>query len=822
MIKTTLISGCLLLALAGNTQVTGKVITQDSATKDLSPLAAANVSLLKSQDSSMMISMFTDTAGNYRITPLMAGDYLLKISNIGFSSWTSQKFYWNGKQTVNFGSQLLQPAAEQLEAVQIRATKPITRQNPYGTIVNIAGSVFAKGNNLLSILERSPGVLIDPRTNTISLNGKGGVLVMINNRPLRMPANQLITLLTSMSANDVEQVELLTSPGAGFDAEGSGGIINIISKKSIKKGTNGSMYVTAGQGWGPKGMASVNLSHIGSKVDLSGAYSYSVDRTRTDLFIISEQVMPTFGGSMKVVVWDTSKATQQNHNANYSVIIHPDTLTNIGIILSGNLSKRMLTVTDQSNYLLMPDSLLYFKGLIKSPNDWKDYSVSTFFDRFFPKQQKLSFGADFLHFKNENPSTIQTSLKDKNEKPVGNNDTMFSPFQYGFAQTKISVAVLKSDYQKELTTTIKMEAGLKGNLTQSSSLSGLESLVDGSLVSRAETINQIMMNEHIAAAYTSFNFRPGKAANFIVGGRYEYASTEMKEPVTGKQLLSRNMSKFFPAIFVVLRPGSKSEWQISYTERITRPTYNDLASFVRYSDATAVYTGNPGLRATISRNLKLGYIYRNHSFTMMLSRDDHPIANYQLTESKGSRLLYVSPQNLRYKNYLNLQINSPWRLTEWWNSNINLVAGWRQFALNYSLLPVRKTYFAWSLNFNQTFQLTKNYSAEISGWYNSQTFNGTVKVSAMGSINAGIKKELNKNYGRLQLSVSDIFRTMRIHSWYGTITKEAFGIKNHVAFDTETRIFPVFRLTYSKSFGNGSKNYTSKPGPDEINRVRKE
>jgi len=135
-----------------------------------------------------------------------------------------------------------------------------------------------------------------------------------------------------------------------------------------------------------------------------------------------------------------------------------------------------------------------------------------------------------------------------------------------------------------------------------------------------------------------------------------------------------------------------------------------------------------------------------------------------------------------------------------------------------------KTYFGYSLTFSETFTLPKNFSAELSGWYESRSYNGTIKVAGMGALNAGIKKELNRNKGSFQLSVSDFLRTIRINTYYGTLTEEAFSIKNHVYINTESAKFPIFKLTYSRSFGSVNPKSTGKQGngsSDEQDRIRK-
>ncbi len=281
----------------------------------------------------------------------------------------------------------------------------------------------------------------------------------------------------------------------------------------------------------------------------------------------------------------------------------------------------------------------------------------------------------------------------------------------------------------------------------------------------------------------------------------------------------------FPNISFTEKITDKSDWLLSFSRRISRPSYNDLASYIAYSGPVTAYTGNPSLRPTITNNLKLGYNYLGCHFSMLLSRDDYPISRYQLTANPAGNLLYVTPQNLVYQDNLTFQANAPWKVKAWWMMNYGLVAGWRRFREDYTLQPVEKKYFAWSLTFSESFILPRHFSVEISGWYNGGSYNGVTKLDGFGALNAGIKKELKKERGTLQLSVSDLLRTVSISGYHGMVTKEPFSEKNHFIYYTESSKSPIIKLTYTRSFGSGairgqSKNVSA--SAEEQERIRKD
>jgi iron complex outermembrane receptor protein len=801
-------------------QISGKLVAADGK-----PLMFANVSLLKAADTEIVKNTQTNADGIYRIENAPAGSYKLRLSSIGYQTWDSPVFEI-GVRSANkhLGTTVMQETTRQLGEVVIRASKPLYQQRPDGMVVNVESSLLTKGSTALQVLERSPGVVIDHRNNSINLNGKGGVMVMMDGKLMRMPMDQVVNMLSGMSAANIEKIELLSTPPAGYDAEGSAGIINIVTKKNKKQGSNGSFSATGGYGWGEKGMASLNLARNTKNVNLYGFYTFSHDRTYTDLFITSSQNMPFLGGDVAVIFDSHTKRVQNDHNANIGADIKLDAKTILSSNLTYNGSSADYTTTNHAGYNILPDSLLTYNGLNTSQNRWNNVVGSVSIDRQINTGDKISFDADYIYYHNDNPSQVQTTFVNKHGDAAVTNDSLNSPQQRGFATTAIKVGVAKVDYTKQLNPKLKLETGIKDTYTTSSSSSGLESLQGNTWVKRTESANEIYMKEGIGAAYASFNAQISPSINLTVGARYEYSYTDMDDSNTGKSLVKRKLGVLFPSILFSKKLNENAELQLSYTKRISRPTYNDLASYVGYSDPTAVYTGNPFLKPTITNNIKLGYNYRDYSFSLLYSRDDNPIARYQLSTGPSKDLLYISPQNLNYLNNFTFQANLPFKINNWWDMNYSFTGGLSQFkGSGYTAFPFQKSYFIYSFNFNESFKVPKKYSLELSGWYNSQSYNGTTKIDGFGSLNAGIKKELNNNGGSFQLSVADILSSVRIQVRYGTLTQEPFNIKSYVDVRTESSKFPIIKLTYSKSFGSTRASGQAKQATgDERDRLRKD
>lgn len=816
---------CLLVfftspAVWGQVKVAGKIAASDGK-----PIPAVNVLLLNPSDTSLIKGCITNESGEYEMDKIIPGRYFLKYTAVGFRAYNSPVFeLTNPAGSKNFGTQVMDAEATSLQEVIVRADVPLYQQQIEGMVINVEKSVFTKGSSALQVLERSPGVYVDHHHGIIALNGKNGVLVMINGKVIRMPLVQVVTMLNSMSADNIEKIELLTTPPAKYDAEGDAGMINIVLKKNRKYGTNGSFSLSAGYGWREKASGSINLDHNTGKVSLYGSYSFSHDRGHQDWFATGVEDLPLLGGHSEFIFWSDIHPVQNNHNAiaGFSARLNPT--TTIGSNINFNHSGGAIKTYNNGDYILQYDSLLHFKADIHEKIGWKNVLASVFIEKKLKQGAQINFDIDYLYYNNNSPASVLSSTRNESGDEIGVDDSLFSPRQRGLSDVSINVGVFKMDYIRQLSKKVKLEAGIKGTHMQSSGYSGIESFIHGKWTSLYGKSGDIEMKESIGAAYASVNAQINTSTSLVIGARYEHSYTRMDGVEKGENIISRKLGSLFPSLFFTKKLSDNADLQMSYTKRISRPSYTDLASFITYLDPIAVFTGNPLLKPTITNNLKVGYNYKGYSFSVLLGRDDHPIARYQTIASASKNLMNISPQNLAYQNNLVFDIKLPWKVGDWWDMNYGFVGGWKQFKLEHTKYKTEKTYFGYSAYSNQTFKLPKNYTVEISAWYNSLNYNGSIRSKGFPVLNAGAKKELKNNRGSFQLSVSDIFRSTTFNNYLGHLTEEAFLLKSYLNFNPETRKSPIIKLTYSRSFGNStikSQRKQDSGSNDERERIKK-
>lgn len=763
----------------------------------------ATVSLLKASDSTLIRSALSSEMGDYKLDNVNPGQYILRLSSVGHRTLYTPVFELTTVQpSRDVGTQVLGENGKHLGEVVIRPDRPLLQQRADGTIVNVERSVMTRGSSALEVLERSPGVVIDHQNNGIVLNGKSGVMVMLNGKLLRMALDQVVIMLGGMSANDITRIELLTSPSAAYDAEGSAGLINIITRKNSRPGTNGSISFTAGNGYGEKGTGSLSLNHHSGETNIYGSYSFSHDRTYSDFHATGSEQEPLLGGLATSDFLSTAKPVLNNHQAIFGVDTKPNKSLAIGGSLNYDNSSTAIQTVNHGMYLIQPDSVYRLNAVINGVNRWRNVTSGLYAEQQLRPGEKILLNLDYIDYKNGYPIGVQSSFLNRKGRQVSNNDTLFSPLLKGLSTTLIRVWAPKADYTRQFNSRIILDAGLKGTWTRTVSTSAIQSLVNGAYVSRPSAINNIVMKEGIGAAYTSLRAKLDTSTELLAGLRYEYSDTRMDNPIKGENIADRRLGMLFPSLLLSKKLSNGAEWLLSYSRRISRPSYADLASYVTYNGPSSVNTGNPLLRPTITDNLKLNYNYKSYSFSALLSRDDNPIARNQIVYTTDKMQMAVSPQNLVYQDNLTFQANLPFSVGHWWSMSYDLIGGWHRFKLNYTPQPAEKTYFAYNLHTSQIFTLPAKFSIELSGYYNSAFYNGSRKVDGYGVLNAGIKKDLKNDRGSFQLAVSDPLRTNVISSYFGALTQEAFDLKTHVDFHTESGKYLFIKLSYSRSFGS--------------------
>jgi outer membrane receptor protein involved in Fe transport len=250
---------------------------------------------------------------------------------------------------------------------------------------------------------------------------------------------------------------------------------------------------------------------------------------------------------------------------------------------------------------------------------------------------------DGIYYRVRTLSGSQSTFDDSQGQPAGTTDSLYSPIQRSFGDTKINVLISKADYTKQFSAKTSLDAGAKVTYSRTIANSGIENLVNGAWVPDVVgQANNFVTYEAISAAYVSLHLQPDAASSLTLSARYEYSHNYTNPAADSNYRVDRKLGRLFPSLFFTHKVGEQASWNFSYTERITRPSYDDLASYISYNSPISVFTGNPLLKPTVTRNLKFGFSDHDYLFSLLFSRDQNPILAVQGTPGPVSGVVYLS------------------------------------------------------------------------------------------------------------------------------------------------------------------------------------
>ncbi len=764
-------------------KVHGKVVDKNNR-----GIANANVLLLRSTDSSLVKGVVLPSSGEYQFENIAAGRYLVMSTFTGFKQAYTPSFTINGaKQQVRLEKLILAETAVQLGAVTVTSRKPVFEQKIDRLVINVENSITAAGNTALDVLERSPGVTVDRQNNAMSMNGKDGVVLMMNGKISYMPMAAAIQLLAGMNASNIEKIELITTPPANFDAEGNAGYINIVLKTSENYGTNGSYSATFGYGQGVVDGATVVMNHRSGKVNVFGDLSFS--QVRTTPYIYSNRVTTNGDVVTKIFANTDRNATVTNFNGRVGLDYQLGSRTILGGLLTGYYNKYAMDALN-TNTITTDDHLdTTIRILNYETNRWQNYGANINLQHNFGKDEKLTVNIDYIRYSNNQPVEYFNSYYD------GEDNFLFEEDTRSGKKTPISLWVGAIDYATPLGKSVTLETGLKGTKSAFTNDISFERLQQNTWVKDLAASPLYRLDEKYGAAYASFNITVDKKTTIKAGLRYEYTMSNLGT-VEVKDIVDRKYGNLFPTFYISRKINEDNTVNVSYSRRITRPPFNALAPFTYYGSPNTLITGNPSLQPAISNMVKVDYTFKKFLFSLSFTQEDDAITNFQPHVDSITNYLVLYPENLVNAKVLAFVVSAPVDVNKWWSMQWNITALGRQTNAIYLGESVRLQHGNLNINTVQKFKLPKGFSVEASGFYQSRNLNGISVTRPFGSLDLGIKKTLPRNKGSFVLNGNNLLKTL-------VFRPEANLPEQNLRTQTYLRFFGrTVKLTYTRTFGN--------------------
>ncbi|HMQ63829.1 MAG TPA: outer membrane beta-barrel family protein, partial [Flavilitoribacter sp.] len=714
--------------------------------------------------------------------------YRLEASMIGYKGYRSGVFELKAEPgRKRMGRITLFQNATELTGVEVVAKKPFFEQKIDRLVVNVAGSITAAGATALEVLERSPGVVVDRQNNSISLAGKDGVVVMINGKISRMPMSAVVQMLQGLPSGNIEKIELITTPPANFEAEGNAGYINIVLKQSTDQGLNGSYAFSGGFGKGDVSSAALNFNLRSHDINLYGGYSFS-RQAQQQIFNV-DRLVDLDGQSIRTQTETVRDPVQRNHDLRLGLDWNLSQKTVVGVLFSGYDNRWSMNAMNHSTLSVngTPDTLIAIRN--DEINHWKHFGGNLNLQHTIGEGESISLDFDYLQYEDKNPTNYQIDYQDAAEH------FLFSEQTFSGKVTPIRIGVGKLDYTKQFSDNIAMQAGLKGTVTRLDNDVSVADVQNGIRSYNPDLTARYHLDESIAAAYASFDVKLDKKSGLKLGLRYEYTNSNLGSAEQA-DIVDRQYGNFFPSVFLSRNFNDNNSANISYSRRITRPTFKDMAPFVIFLDPYTFFSGNAALQPSISNNLKVDYRYKTALFSVQYAVEDSAIANFQTRVIEGTNQQLLAARNMKNRKTANFTVAFPLHIAKWWNMQNNLIGTWQEVNTFFDNDPIRVRTQNLQVVWINSFSLPRNFSAELVGFYRSKGLSGSQVSLPMGSVNIGIQKKLGGNAGTLRFGVDDLFNSLK----FGFETN--FPEYNLVSKGTADFSQRTFKLTYSRDFGN--------------------
>lgn len=763
-----------LFAQLPQTLISGSV-TDDKK----NPVEAATISLMKAADSSLFKISITDKAGTFSFQNIPFGNFYITASRINYAPHRSMVFELNQALLAKDIDAIVLPAnTKTLSTVTVTAKKPLIEQKIDRMVLNVDASVTNVGSTALEVLEKSPGVSVDKDGN-ISLKGKPKVMVMIDGKPSYLEGTELANLLSNMNSNQLSQIEIMTNPSAKYDAAGNAGVINIITKKSITQGLNGSVTLNYGQGLYPKVNNSIMLNYRTGKINTFLNYGYILNKGFMNVDV--QRNFMDSNGKKLYELDQSTRITNQSKNNNlklgFDYFISPE--TTVGFVATGFAAPQ-----NQNGF-----TTSYVKGgnsdltsIEKTTrivdNVWKNGTLNINFHTMFDSSKKdLTGNLDYLHYNFSGNQEVNGLTYDPN------NQLQSTTYLKNILPLDIDVYSGRLDYAQSLTNGFKIETGVKSSLvkTNNTSLFYNESKLQDSLS------NNFNYSENINAAYVNLNKKFG---DWIVQGGLRAENTNYQGHQSSyahqqDSSFSRSYTSLFPTAFISYQMNENNQVALSAGRRIDRPGYQQLNPFISYVDKYMRMAGNPYLQPQLSNNIELSHSYKNMFVTTLNYSVIHNMMNETLVHNDSVIIRSVGNIGTRYNFGISESATIPF--TKWYTGIFYANLYENKYQGEVIGYPLNGKQLTFELNINNHFNFKGGWSAELSGVYATRNREeGQAIALPIGQVSAGISKQLLNNKASLKFNIRDIFYTQTIRE-----IQDFQDVQSTIARARDTRVFNI-------------------------------
>jgi outer membrane receptor protein involved in Fe transport len=780
---------------------------------DQSPLDFVNVTVFRQGSNKPLTFVSTDTNGAFIIPTLENGKYNVRLTYVGFTTVNQVVEVTN--QQVNLGVIKMDADSKNLKEVEVVGQGSQMHFDIDKKVFSVDQNISAAGGSASDVLKNIPSVTVDNQGN-VSLRKDGNVEVWINGKASGLTVDNRAQVLQQMPAESIESIEVMTNPSAKFNPEGSAGIINIVMKQKHKAGYFGS--VSAGIMYPDGGKVGQNLgaslNYSSSKVDAYANLGYRA---------------MSFQGGSKTDRTNFAPADSLLQNKNTSVLNQ----NNVNSMSFGGLFVRAGVDyhLDVKNTLSLSGFGMAGSGTQNSAITNTTTNVVTNGKSVFTQQNtgngtrpSLNMNLDYRHDFDKKGSNLMANVSYSNHNRTGNSDyvqtdTIVRSNINQNTDDKNEEVEMKIDYTNKLTENSKLEAGVQSTLdTRLSTSTGMDNTTRVNLPAYFDSFNY---NEQINSAYLTYGSRY-KNLTFQLGLRAEYYTKQFSDTTMASDGITKSVQPItatpifhvFPSFYLSYTLPNKDELQFNYSNRVNRPRGRQINPYKNYSDPINISYGNPYLLPQYASSLELNYVKSWDANTLSAS------LYYHGTDNVIEGVRYVN-NNIMESTFLNIAKSQ--------NTGLEVISKNRLFKI-LSLTSTLNVYyskldsatysnpyisnvvtsipgqssFSWSGNILANFMLSKTFSGQITGEYESAQLIAQGKENAKYSLDLGVRQTFMNRQLSVSLNVRDLLNSDRDNT-----TTSGSGFKQNSSSYFHGRMVGV---TLSYNFGN------MKPKPGEMKK----
>lgn len=808
------LSFTFVVAQGPNALIRGVLVQSESG----QPIEGASVAVLRQEDNSLADGALSEDNGSFRVEHLGAGIYKIRITGLGYSEQTIDAVQIpDTDTTIDLGTIKIRKSETSLKVVEVVGEKSMLEMGIDKKTFNVEKNITSSGGTAADVLQNIPSVSVDA-AGGVSLRGKSSVTILIDGKPATLLAGDVASALQALPAASIESVEVVTNPSAKYDAQGSNGIINIITKTNKNSGLNGSATLGIGTRGKYNGGLNMNLRRNKWNFALNSNFRISdnYQRTTTDR-------KNTGNDSGSYTYGDYQRLFNGWFNS-LTIAYTIDTQNTVSLTQNYNLM-RFGSEGSQEFDLFSAPGILYsiqeraekFNGYPKSSSsnlNWKH--------KFRKPKQELVTDLTYSFSNTDVRQTLRSNMLDggrnyiygpiAQDVPSENSNNNFN------AQTDFTTPFLTKEG--------KLEAGLKTqNFWFKSENSPTRTLPGEAPVTDSLLRNSYDYDQHTHAAYASYTDKI-KKWSYQGGLRLEYATYSGTAGSVGNLSYSNTFLNLFPSAYLAYQLKDNQQLYLNYSKRTDRPFFLRLLPYLNVANALDTNSGNPDLKPEFIDNFEFSYsLQLPKGNTLMASvyyqHTKNLIQNFTRTYADGTS--FSQPVNLSSASTYGLELTAKTQITKAWDATIS--GNFFQNRIDGANIDpsVSNEGFSWFSKLNTNYKITKQLSFQLMGNYESAKPEAQGRRQEVYWIDAALKANfLKNNKASLTLNVTDIFDTRKYTTNYNLPL-----YSQRIYRDRETQIATI---TFTYKFGktefdnrrpDGSRG-KRKPGGDIQKKELKE